>query len=127
MKRYFLAFCLLFSALTYSQSFEMSSLIKKTSQNGEIKGIVLDNEYDNEPLAFATITVKDTNLSTTSEIDGSFYFDLKPGTYHLVFSFTGYKNIELNNVIVTSNTTSSCNQILSALPFEPAMAVSQLK
>lgn len=127
MKRYFLAFCLLFSALTYSQSFEMSSLVKNTSQNGEIKGIVLDNEYNNEPLAFATITVKNTNLSTTSELDGSFYFDLKPGTYDLVFSFTGYKNIEINNVVVTSNATSSCNQILSALAFEPSMAVSEIK
>ncbi|SNR41544.1 CarboxypepD_reg-like domain-containing protein [Lutibacter agarilyticus] len=127
MKRYFLAFCLLFSALTYSQSFEMSSLVKNTSQNGTIKGIILDNEYNNEPLAFATITIKNSNSSTTSEIDGSFSFNLKPGTYDLIFSFTGYKNIELNNVVVTSNATSSCNQILSALPFEPAMAVSQIK
>lgn len=127
MKRYILAFCLLFSVITYSQSFEISSLVKNTSQNGTIKGIVLDNEYNNEPLAFATITVKNTNLSTTSEIDGSFYFDLKPGTYDLIFSFTGYKNIELNNVVVTQNATSSCNQILSALPFEASMVASKIK
>lgn len=127
MRLYFLAICLLISALTYSQSFEMTSLIKETSQNGEIKGIVLDNEYDNEPLAFASIKVKNTNISTVSDLDGSFSFDLKPGTYSLVFSFTGYKNREINNVKVTANTISTYNQILSALTFEPTVLVTQMK
>ena len=49
MKQFFLAFSLLFSILSFGQSFEMSSLIKETKQQGEIKGIVLDKEFNNEP------------------------------------------------------------------------------
>lgn len=127
MQRYFFTLCLLFSVLTYSQSFEVTSLLKNTSKNGEINGIILDNEYNNAPLAFASVTVKNTNSTITSEIDGSYSFNLKPGTYTLVFSFTGYKNIEINNIKVTANTTSNCDQILSALIFETSMAVSQLR
>ena len=127
MKQFFLAFSLLFSILSFGQSFEMSSLIKETKQQGEIKGIVLDKEFNNEPLAFASITIKNTNVSTTAELDGSFSFKLKPGTYTLVFSFTGYKSIEVDNVTITANSTASCNQILSALTLEPNLVVSQLR
>ena len=127
MKQFFLAFSLLFSVLSFGQSFEMSSLVKETRQQGEIKGIVLDNEFNNEPLAFASIAIKDTNVSTTTELDGSFTFNLKPGTYTLVFSFTGYKTIEVHNITIAANSTSSCNQILSALTLEPNLVVSQLR
>ena len=127
MKHFFLAFSLLFSVISFGQSFEISSLIKETRQQGEIKGIVLDNEFNNEPLAFASITIKDTNVSTTTELDGSFSFNLKPGTYTLIFSFTGYKTIEVNNVTITANSTASCNQILSALTLEPNIVITQLR
>ena len=127
MKQFFLAFSLLFSVLSFGQSFEMSSLIKETKQQGKIKGIVLDNEFNNEPLAFASITVKDTNASTTTELDGSFSFNLKPGNYTLVFNFTGYKTIEVPNIHVSANNVVSCNQILGALTLEPNLIVTQLR
>lgn len=126
MKRFFLAVCLLFSALSFGQSFEVSSLIKETSQNGEIQGIILDHEFDNEPLAFADIKVKNTNLSVTSDLDGTFSFSLKPGTYTLVFNFTGYKTVEVQNVKITANAKVNCNQILSALVMEPTFVVSEM-
>ena len=127
MKPFFLAFTLLFSLQFYGQSFKMASLVKEMNQLGEIKGIVLDHEFNNEPLIFATVAIKNTNLSTTTDLDGTFSFNLKPGTYTLIFSFTGYKTIEIPAIHISANNTSTCNQILSALQLEPSIVVSQLK
>lgn len=127
MKQLLLTFTLLFSVLIYGQSFEMTSLVKDMNKLGEIKGVVLDNEFNNNPLVFASITVKDTNVSTTADLDGSFNFNLKPGNYTLVFSFTGYKTIEVSNVRVSANNTSNCNQVLSALTFESNLVASEMK
>lgn len=103
------------NTLLYSQSFEVGSLITDFSKNGKIKGVVLDNEVDNEPLAFATITVKNTDFETNSDLDGSFSFNLKPRNYILEVQFLGYETIELRDVAVIAGTTFSINQKLKAL------------
>jgi len=127
MKRILLAFSLLFSIITYSQSFEVSSLIAVKSQNGQIKGIVLDKEFDNQPLAFATIKIKDTTISTSSDLDGSFSFNLKPGNYHIEIVFSGYETVKIQDIKVNSKTTTICNQALQALTLAPTVAFSQIK
>jgi len=115
MKGFLFAILLFSSALAQSQSFEVGSFFSESNRNGKIKGIVLDNEVDNEPLLYATVTVKQTTISTTTELDGSFSLNLKPGTYTLVYSFIGYKTIEIENVLVASNETIEQLQSLSAL------------
>lgn len=99
----------------YSQSFEVSSFFSDAPKNGKIEGLVLDNEVNNEPLAFATITVKNTEFETNSDLDGSFSFYLKPGNYILEVQFLGYETIELRDVAVIAGTTLSINQKLKAL------------
>lgn len=126
MKRLLVAFFLIFSLATYSQTFKVSSLIDQTDKLVSIKGIVLDEEVNHEPLAFATITVKETNESTTSNIDGSFSFNLEPGNYTLIYSFIGYKTVAIENVKVGFNETSNYNQLLRALNREMPILVSQL-
>lgn len=125
MKRFILAFCLLFSVISFAQSFEVNSLVDNFNKTGQIKGVVLDKEFNNEPLAFATIKVKDTNISVDSELDGTFTLNLEPGSYTITFTFIGYKTIEIKNVIVNSNTLTTCNQTLSALNLEPTLVVSR--
>jgi uncharacterized membrane protein len=109
------AFLIFTSTFLHSQSFEVGSLITDFSKNGKIEGVVLDNEVDNEPLAFATITVKNTDFETNSDLDGSFSFNLKPGNYILEVQFLGYETIELRDVAVIAGTTLSINQKLKAL------------
>ncbi len=99
----------------FSQSFEVSSLLSDSPKNGKIEGVVLDNEIDNEPLAFATISIKNTDIETNSDLDGSFSFNLKPGKYILEVQFLGYATIELQDVEVVAGNTLSINQKLSAL------------
>ena len=127
MKRILALIFLVTSTITYSQSFEVSSLLIEKTNKGAITGTVLDNESTSEPLAFATIKVKDTDLSTTSNIDGTFSLNLKSGVYTLIYSFVGYKTNEVKNVKVTPNKTVCFNQKLSALTPEVPILVSQLK
>ncbi|OGS73699.1 MAG: hypothetical protein A3F91_14940 [Flavobacteria bacterium RIFCSPLOWO2_12_FULL_35_11] len=103
------------STFLYSQSFEVGSLITDFSKKGKIEGVVLDNEVNNEPMAFVTISVKNTDFETTSDLDGSFSFNLKPGKYTLEIQFLGYATIELGNVAVVAGNTLSIKQKLSAL------------
>ncbi|OIQ40295.1 MAG: TonB-dependent receptor [Bacteroidetes bacterium MedPE-SWsnd-G1] len=72
-------------------------------QKGEITGKVLDKDMNNEPLPFANIFIKDTQIGITSDFDGNYSFQALPGTYTLVFSFIGYETIEIPNVVVSEN------------------------
>lgn len=103
------------TTLVHSQSFEVESFFNDTIKNGIIKGVVLDNEANNEPLVFATVLIKGSTLTTTTSFDGSFSLPVKPGTYTLVFSFIGYETIEIPNIVVTPNNATLQNQTLLAL------------
>ncbi|MDP2067525.1 MAG: carboxypeptidase-like regulatory domain-containing protein [Lutibacter sp.] len=109
------AFLIFTSTFLYSQSFEVSSFFADAPKNGKIEGVVLDNDVDHEPLAFATITVKNTNFETNSDLTGSFSFNLKPGNYTLEVAFLGYATIELRDVAVVAGNTLSITQKLKAL------------
>jgi uncharacterized membrane protein len=109
------AFLIFTSTFLYSQSFEVSSFFADAPKNGKIEGVVLDNEVENEPLAFATITVKNTNFETNSDLTGSFSLNLKPGNYTLEVAFLGYATIELRDVAVVAGNTLSITQKLKAL------------
>lgn len=100
----------------------MSSLIDNCNRNGEIEGAVFDGEHENEPLIFAEVFVKETNMTVVTEIDGSFKLSLKPGRYSLLFSFIGYKSIEIKSIEVSSSSTIKLNQILNALKIEPSIS-----
>lgn len=58
---------------------------------GGIRGII-QNEAG-EPLAFATIFVKQTGSGTTTNLQGEFELQLRPGTYELVFQYIGYESV----------------------------------
>lgn len=93
---------LLISSVTFSQS------------KGTIIGIVLDKEVNNSPLPFANVFIKGTTIGTTTEFEGNYILQVKPGTYTLIFSFIGYETIEVPNVMVKENETITINKTLSA-------------
>ena len=125
MKLFWFAIILFSSTLIHSQSFEVESLLSETSTTGKIKGLVFDSESNNDPLLFASVAIKNTTISTTTDVDGSYLLKVKPGNYTLVFSFIGYKTIEVKNVLVTSNEIAINNQTLS--PIEINFDISSLK
>lgn len=127
MKRFLVIFFVVITSSTYSQIFKVNSIFNHTPKNGVIKGMVLDLEANNEPLAFSNITVKETNTSTTTNIDGTFTFNLKPGVYTLIYNFVGYETIEVGNVKVTLDEPVICQQQLNALVPDLPILVSEVK
>ena len=74
-------------------------LVQAQGKSG-IRGIITNEA--GEPLEFATIYVKELESGTTSNIDGNYSINLKPGEYHLVYQFLGYTTLEKTVVVADS-------------------------
>lgn len=62
------------------------------SQQATLFGIVNDGGLD-EPLPFATVSIEDLGVGTTSELDGSYRLtNIPAGNYEVTFSYLGYAN-----------------------------------
>lgn len=61
------------------------------SQGVQIRGQVLDAEFNNEPLAFAEVKVKGLELAAITDENGKYLLELTPGTYSLEVGFIGYE------------------------------------
>jgi len=94
------------------------------AQGNNVTGNVLDGEFNNEPLAFAKISIKNTNQIVNSDIDGNFVLNIDPGTYTFVYEFIGYEDVEVDNVVIKKETNTLKEVILSAkiITFENSIA-----
>ncbi|MVX36434.1 TonB-dependent receptor [Myroides sp. LoEW2-1] len=63
------------------------------AQSVKVNGIVT-HQTTQEPLAFATVSIKDQTIGTNTDINGKYEFNLKPGNYTLVYQYLGYKTAE---------------------------------
>lgn len=108
MKHLITLFILLFTSLGFAQN------------TGLIVGKVLDKELDNSPLLFASISIKETGLETTTDQTGLFIIEnLEDGNYTLVCSFVGYETKELK-VKVASGKSDDLKIALGASTFSLA-------
>ncbi len=71
------------------------------AQKGTITGILSDKDLKNEPLPFANVTIKGTNLGATTDINGKYAIELEAGNHIIVFSFLGYESKEVAFTIKT--------------------------
>ena len=78
-----------------------------------ISGVVTDAQTG-DPLIGANIVSKEVSTSgTITDLDGSFTYEVAPGTKTLVFSYTGYNQVEeLIEGRTTINVQLSAGQIL---------------
>jgi len=112
MKFYFYLIFLLFSSISFCQD------------TGLIIGKVLDKKSNNAPLTFANISLKGTEIKTTSDISGAFIIEyLKNDSYTIVCSFPGYKTKE-TNIYIKSGEPTEVTVILSAKTLSPDTASS---
>ena len=75
-------------------------------QNGKVKGRVYDIST-NEPLPFANIVVRGTNIGSTADLDGNFIITgLDPGFFSLNATAIGYENKVTNEFQVTNAVTT---------------------
>jgi outer membrane receptor protein involved in Fe transport len=82
MKLRFLLLSLLFTAAMFAQ-------------NGTVTGVILDKEFNNEPLPFANIVIKGTKQGASTDENGKYTISLKPGSYTLVIGYLGYETKEI--------------------------------
>ena len=101
MKIKLLFITLLLSTLGFAQS------------KGTISGTITDKDLNNETLPFATVTVKGTNNSKQTDIDGKYSIEVAPGTHILVFSFLGYESQE-EKITITAGEKKTLNKALSS-------------
>jgi hypothetical protein len=87
-------FTFLFTAITTAQ-------IK-----GTLTGIIIDKDLNNGALAFATVLVKETKNSVSSDENGKYSIFLNPGNYTIEFSFVGYESFEKTVTIKTGQVTT---------------------
>src|SRR5258708_4919801 len=79
-----------------------------------IKGRVTDEKQ--QPLAYATVFLKNTSIGTTSNGDGYYSFDAPQRDYEIVFQYIGYK--KYNEKISIRNETITLNVSLKPESFE---------
>lgn len=72
------------------------------SQDRSVQGTVLDGAFGDEPLAFASVSVKGIDIETQTSIDGSFELTLLEGNYTLIVDFIGYDPVEISHVAVAN-------------------------
>lgn len=91
MKLNFLAAALLFGVVTYAQD-------TKT-----IKGHIYDTANNNEPLAYATIMLQNTDFGAETDENGYFEIECEQGSYLIEASYTGYQTFVMPYETDSSN------------------------
>ncbi|WP_438961536.1 carboxypeptidase-like regulatory domain-containing protein [Nonlabens sp.] len=77
-----------------------------SAQNGTIAGTIIDKDYNDEPVAFASIQVKGTTKGAQSDMDGKFTISIAPGTHTLIVTFVGMQTVEMPVTVTAGNTTN---------------------
>lgn len=92
------------------------------AQDGKINGLILDGELDNEPLAFVTVTVKETGNKVSTNLNGEYVLNITPGIYTLVFDFVGYESKEVMNVVAEKESLKMNEDVMYARKMEIKIA-----
>jgi tetratricopeptide (TPR) repeat protein len=79
------------SNLKWVQDYQAS--VKKGINPNEIKGVVTNTA--GQPLAFASVKIKDTAAEALTNAKGEFKFEIPQGSEILVFTAKGYKTLEV--------------------------------
>ncbi len=81
----------------------------------QLRGTVMDQVLQ-QPLANATVTIKEIGKSVTTDEDGIFRFkNISVGAYRLIISYTGFKEGVLDNIVVNSGKETVITVSLEAL------------
>jgi iron complex outermembrane receptor protein len=74
-------------------SLHFSFCFANDEYNGKITGKVISS--DGQPVAWVSISIKNTSVSTISDGAGTFVLkNIKPGTYSIIASYTGFEPVE---------------------------------
>lgn len=81
--------------------------ILSAGTTGKISGKLID-KATKEPLVSASIILIGTSLGTTSDVEGHYtILNISPGVYSLSVSFVGYRKVQIDNVRVNTDLTTT--------------------
>lgn len=105
MKNLIILAIVLFSTSLFSQD------------HGSIRGTVLDQEMNNEPMLFAHVELKGADTVEQSNLFGNFEInDIEPGAYILEISQAGYET-KMVSVDVKADGVTEIQESLAAMTF----------
>jgi len=97
----------IFSTVIFLMLLMFFSLQLNAQTTGKIAGIVLDAN-SGEPLAGANILLEETNMGAAVGLDGSFFIiNIPPGKYNLSAQMLGYKTVQIEDLRVSVNRTTT--------------------
>jgi outer membrane receptor protein involved in Fe transport len=95
----------------------MLSAMAASAQTGKLSGTVLDD--GGQPVIGATALILDTTLGAAADLDGRYsVLRIPPGTYRVRFSSVGYQTKIVEDVLITSNNTTTLDVTLGEEVFE---------
>ncbi len=81
--------------------------------NATIKGVVTDKDMNSETLPFATVTVKGTSITTSTDENGNYSLTVPAGKHTIVFSFLGYLDATATVTVAAGETKTIDQQLQS--------------
>ncbi|WP_294822607.1 TonB-dependent receptor, partial [uncultured Flavobacterium sp.] len=88
-------------------------LLGFAQQSGTVTGNVTDQDANGETLPFATVSVKGTAITTSTDIDGNYTLTVPEGEHTVVFSFLGYLEQSATVKVVAGETVTLNQQLKS--------------
>ena len=82
------------------------------AQTGSIRGKITDAKTG-EAIMFANVLAKELSSGTTSDLDGNYSLSLNEGTYTIEFSYVGYANLSVTEVLVSNGKDTELHVKLS--------------
>ncbi len=71
------------------------------AQKGTLRGTVIEDKTG-EPLIGVSVVIKGTSIGAPTDLDGSFSFQVDPGTYEINASFISFETKVIKEVVVTA-------------------------
>lgn len=78
---------------------------------GTVTGIISDKDFNDQPLAYASVAIKGTSNGIMTDDNGLYQIKISEGNHTLVISYMGYQTIELP-IEIKANETLKVNQSL---------------
>src|SRR6478609_11959322 len=92
-------------------AFLFMTVLGFAQNKGTITGSLTDKDVNNDPLPFANVAVKGSNIGVTTDETGKYSINLEAGSYTIQFSFLGYETIE-EKIDVKAGETVTINKAL---------------
>ncbi len=97
-------------------------IVNAISNNGKIEGTIIDKNTK-ETIIGASISIEQINKGTTTDSDGKYSIpNIPSGTYKIKVTYLSYKTVELNDLKINDNQTTSLDIAME----ESAMALNEV-